>query len=340
MNNAIEVRMLKKVFLQRTSFKNFFFGKKKLTEALNGVSLDIEEGEIFGLLGPNGAGKTTLIKVLTTLVLPTEGTAKIHNYDVVRDEWKVRNIIGLIHSDERSFFWRLTGRQNLEFFAAIFGIPARSAKSRINEVIAYVDMEKHAENLFQNYSTGMKQRLAIARGLLNNPRILFMDEAMRAIDPISTRKIRDFIKTMVKERKNMTIIMATNRLDEATDLCDRVAILNNGYLVRCGGIGEIEAVSKGHVKYDIEVKNIGDGIIGQIRQMKRVLDCERMFSMNGAIGIAVTLDDEEESLHLVLQEIMRNQGYIVRCNRRETSFDESFSRLIAEFEAPRGKGLS
>jgi len=340
MKNAIEIRNLKKTFLQRVSFKNFFFGKKKLTRALNGISLDIREGEIFGLLGPNGAGKTTLIKVLTTLVLPTEGSATLHNYDVVRDEWKVRNIIGLIHSDERSFFWRLTGRQNLEFFAAIFGIPGRLAKNRINEVIAYVDMEKYAENLFQNYSTGMKQRLAIARGLLNNPRILFMDEAMRAIDPISTRKIRDFIKTMVKERKNMTIVMATNRLDEATDLCDRVAILNNGYLVKCGGIGEIEAVSKGYVQYDIEAKNLGDEVIGQIQQMERVRHCETMFSMNGTVGITITLDDEEESLHLVLQEIMRSQGYIVRCNRREASFDESFSRLIAGFEAHQGKGMS
>src|SRR3972149_9856561 len=140
---------------------------KKLTRALNGISFDIKEGEIFGLLGPNGAGKTTLIKMLTTLIIPTEGTAKVQGYDVVKDEWQVRNIIGLIHSDERSFFWRLTGRQNLEFFAAIFHIPGRLSKNRIAEVIAHVGLEKYADNLFYNYLTWMKQRLAIARGLFN-----------------------------------------------------------------------------------------------------------------------------------------------------------------------------
>jgi ABC-2 type transport system ATP-binding protein len=340
MKNAIETRNLKKVFLQRTGFKNFFFGKKKLTKALNGISLDIKEGEIFGLLGPNGAGKTTLIKVLTTLILPTEGTASIHDLNVVRDEWKIRNIIGLIHSDERSFFWRLTGRQNLEFFAAILKIPRRSAKSRIDEVIAHVGLEKHAETLFHNYSTGMKQRLAIARGLLNSPRILFMDEAMRAIDPISTRKIREFIIAMMRRKKNMTIVMATNRLDEAMDLCDRVAILHNGYLVKSGRIGEIEAISKRYVQYEIEAKNLGEEVIEQIRRMRWVRDCRHTFSMNGTAGITITLDTEEESIHPVLQNIMKNNGHIVSCSRKETSFDEFFSKIITEFKAQQGKDLS
>ena len=338
MKNAIEIRKLKKVFKQSISFMDLFLGKKKLTRALNGISFDIKEGEIFGLLGPNGAGKTTLIKMLTTLIIPTEGTAKVHGYDVVKDEWQVRNIIGLIHSDERSFFWRLTGRQNLEFFAAIFHIPGRLAKIRIDEVIAHVGLEKYADNLFYNYSTGMKQRLAIARGLLNSPRILFMDEAMRSIDPVSTQKIREFIKTMIRERNDMTIIMATNRLDEATSLCDRVAVLNKGDLVKCGSIGEIESVAKGSIQYEIEAKNLREEVIVQIRQINWVRDCKKTFHMNGKVGITITLDTEEESIHMVLQEIIRNGGYIVRCDRRGPSFDESFNRIIAEFEGSQGGG--
>jgi ABC-2 type transport system ATP-binding protein len=226
MKNAIEIKNLKKVFKQHTTLKNLILGRKRLTTALNGISIDIKEGEIFGLLGPNGAGKTTLIKVLTTLVFPTKGAASVCGHDVIKDEWKVRKIIGLIHSDERSFFWRLTGRQNLEFFAAILQVPGELIKNRIDEAIAHVELQKDADNLFYNYSTGMKQRLAIARGLLNRPRILFMDEAMRSIDPISTQKIRKFIKTKIREKQGVTIVMATNRLDEATDLCDRVAILH------------------------------------------------------------------------------------------------------------------
>jgi ABC-2 type transport system ATP-binding protein len=332
MKNTIQIRGVKKVFKQYTSPKNVVFGRSALTKALNGISINIREGEIFGLLGPNGAGKTTLIKVLTTLILPTEGTATICGYDIINDGRQVRNIIGLIHSDERSFFWRLTGRQNLEFFAAIYKIPKRIAKSRIDEVIAQVGLQNHAENLFHNYSTGMKQRLAIARGLLNRPRIMFLDEAMRSIDPISTRKIREFIKTMVKKKKGITVVMATNRLDEAADLCDRIAILNRGKIIKCGGIQGIDEVFKGSIQYEIVVKNIKHDVIEQIRRMRWIHDCKKMHNSDGKIGIMVTLDEEQVSIHLVLKEIIENDGYIIRCDRREPSLDESFDRIITEFE--------
>lgn len=336
MENAIEINNLKKVFKQTASLKNLILGRKRLTTALNGISIDIKEGEIFGLLGPNGAGKTTLIKVLTTLVFPTKGTATIFGHDVVKDEWNVRKIIGLIHSDERSFFWRLTGRQNLEFFAAVLQVPRKLIKNRIEEAIAHVGLQRDADNLFHNYSTGMKQRLAIARGLLNRPRILFMDEAMRSIDPISTQKIREFIKTKIRAKQGVTIVMATNRLDEAADLCDRVAILNRGELVKCGSLGDIEAVTKESIQYEIEAKNLTDDVIEQIRRLRWIHDCKKTFHMNGKTGIMITLDTEDESIHLVLQAIMRNNGYIVRCDRREPSFNESFDRIIKQFEAHRG----
>jgi ABC-2 type transport system ATP-binding protein len=245
----------------------------------------------------------------------------------------VRSIIGLIHSDERSFFWRLTGRQNLEFFAAIFRIPRSLAKSRVEEVIAHVGLQKHAGNLFHNYSSGIKQRLAIARGLLSSPRILFMDEAMRSIDPISTRKIRTYIKEMIQERKDMAIVMATNRLDEAENLCDRVAIFNKGNLLKCVGIREMEAFTKGSVQYVIEAKNLNDEIIEQIRRMRWVRDCKKTFHMNGRVGIVTSLDSEEEGIHPILQLIMRNRGFIVKCNRRESTIEESFTRIIEEFDA-------
>jgi ABC-2 type transport system ATP-binding protein len=333
MKNAIEIRKLKKIFQQHRGFLSLFLGKKKLTRALDGVSFNIKEGEIFGLLGSNGAGKTTLIKVLTTLVIPTEGTAKVYGCDVVRDERQVRDMIGLINSDERSFFWRLTGRQNLDFFAAILHIPKRWVKRRINEVIDQVGLEDHADNRFYNYSTGMKQRLAIARGLLNSPRILFMDEAMRSIDPISTQRIRELIKKMIRERTDMTIVMATNRLDEAKDLCDRTAILHKGNLLRYGTIKEIEALVTGSTQYEIEAKNVREEVLERIRQIRWIHGCKKIFHMNGKVGITITLDREEESIHMVLQEIVSNGGYIVRCSRREPSFDESFHRIITEFQS-------
>lgn len=338
MGNAIEIRDLRKVFSEHKSLKSLLLRQSTLTKALNGITLDIREGEIFGLLGPNGAGKTTLIKILTTLILPTAGTATVYGHDIVRDEQKVRNTIGLIHSDERSFFWRLTGRQNLDFFAAIFKMPARTAKARIDEVIEHVGLQEHADNLFHNYSTGMKQRLAIARGLLNSPRVLFMDEAMRAIDPISTRKIRDFIRAMVRKRNGTSIIMATNRLDEAADLCDRVAILNKGTLVKCGTIQEIEEVASGAVQYEIDAMNLNDTVIAAILSIRKIHDCRKRYAENGKVGITVTLDSEEETIHMVLQEIMKNNGHILRCDRRETSFEESFDKIIRDAETRRREG--
>jgi ABC-2 type transport system ATP-binding protein len=323
---------LKKIFKQHTSLKNLVLGRKKTTTALNGISIDIKEGEIFGLLGPNGAGKTTLIKMLTTLILPTEGKAAVFGFDVVKDQWFVKNSIGLIHSDERSFFWRLTGRQNLEFFAAIYHLPERVAKERIDEMLALVELEEHQNTMFQLYSTGMKQRLAIARGLLSRPKILFMDEPMRSIDPISTQKIREFIRNKALELIKGAIVIATNRLDEAASLCDRVGIFNKGHLVACGSIKEINIDVKPAIQYELEIKNIGNDVIDRIGRMEWVTNCEKKAHVNGRMDIVLNLTSEEESLHHVLEEIIKSKGYIQKCVRKQPSFEDAFTRIIKKFE--------
>jgi ABC-2 type transport system ATP-binding protein len=332
MKYAIEIRNLKKVFKQHTSLKNFVLGQRKITNAVNGISIDIKEGEIFGLLGPNGAGKTTLIKMLTTLILPTEGTATVCGYDVVQDQWHVKNSIGLIHSDERSFFWRLTGRQNLEFFAAIYHLPRKLAKERIDELLGLVELEEHAGTMFQNYSTGMKQRLAIARGLLSRPKILFMDEPMRSIDPISTQKIRRFIRDKALNLIKGAIVIATNRLDEATSLCDRVGIFNKGQLIASGSIKEINLAEKQFVQYELEIKNLSDDVIARIGEMESVLKCEKKAQVNGRMDIMLNLASEKESLHPVLEEIVRGHGYIEKCVRKQPSFEDTFTNIIKQFE--------
>ncbi|UEC42610.1 MAG: hypothetical protein METHAR1v1_740008, partial [Methanothrix sp.] len=148
-----------------------------------GVDLLIRKGEVFGILGPNGAGKTTLIKILCTLVLPTAGAAKVNGYDVVRESGRVRDSIGLVTTDERSFYWRLTGRQNLEFFASLHNFYSDDGREIVEELLEVVDLKDAADVRFLNYSAGMKQRMAIARGLLNDPAVLFMDEPTRSLDP-------------------------------------------------------------------------------------------------------------------------------------------------------------
>jgi ABC-2 type transport system ATP-binding protein len=337
MTNVIEVRNLKKVFKLHTTLKNLILGRKKMVTALNGISLDIREGEIFGLLGPNGAGKTTFIKMLTTLILPTEGNATLCGYDIVRDQWQVKNSIGLIHSDERSFFWRLTAKQNLEFFAAIYQLPSKVSRKRIDELLALVGLEEHANTWFQNFSTGMKQRLAIARGLLSMPKVLFMDEPMRSIDPVSTQKIRQFIRNKALEHIKGAIIIATNRLDEAVSLCDRVAIFNKGQMIKSGTIDDMNLAAKEYIQYELQVRNISNEVIDRICRMPWVLNCEKKTHGNANMGLVLDLTSEEESLHLALKEIIRSKGYIQKCIRKQPSFEDTFIDLIKEFKSSESK---
>jgi ABC-2 type transport system ATP-binding protein len=328
MSIAIEVKNLKKTFKRRRTVKEAFLGRHSTVTALEDLNLQIRDGEIFGLLGPNGAGKTTLIKVLSSLVLPASGQALVYGFDVIKDVKSIRSVIGLIHSDERSFFWRLTGRQNLEFFAAILQVPKRQTKKRIDELLQLVNLVRDADTMFHSYSTGMKQKLAIARGLLNNPRILLMDEAMRSIDPISTGRIRTFIREEILDMVGGTIVIATNRLDEAADLCDRVAILNKGRLVACGSTEKLVEGHQRHVQYELRVSNIHDHVLEDIRHKPDVCELAVKTVDNGRMDLIVNLSSEENALHGVLEDVVRSGGYIQRCSRIDSSFDAVFEKIV------------
>ncbi|MBN2134868.1 MAG: ABC transporter ATP-binding protein, partial [Acidobacteria bacterium] len=188
MSLAITSRNLTKIFPSTSGYRDLLpFRKRRYTTAVQDVSLNIKEGEFFGLLGANGAGKTTLIKLLCSLVIPTSGSAGIFGHDILKEEQAVKKLVGLVSSEERSFYWRLTGRENLEFFAALYHLDISQAGRRIDELLRIVGLDKHADVRFQGYSTGMRQKLAIARGLLSEPKILFVDEPTRSLDPVSAR---------------------------------------------------------------------------------------------------------------------------------------------------------
>jgi ABC-2 type transport system ATP-binding protein len=192
---AIEARGLEKTFRKRRSVRELLsrpFAASEQVRALRGVDLEVREGEIFGLLGPNGAGKTTLLKILSCLVLPDRGSAKVAGHDV-EDERRVKPEIGLVNTDERSFYWRLNARENLSFFAVLYGVPRNRRAARIDELLARVDLLDAADRPFSGYSSGMKQRMAIARALLHDPPILLMDEPTRSLDPSSQLGLRRFI---------------------------------------------------------------------------------------------------------------------------------------------------
>jgi ABC-2 type transport system ATP-binding protein len=216
-------------------------GKKDVLTTLDGVNLRVKEGEVLGLLGPNGAGKSTLIKILCTLILPTEGNAYVNGYDVVKEGQKARSSIGFITTDERSFYWRLSGRENLQFFATLHNLPQVLVKARVEELLDVVHLKNRADEPFLNYSAGMKQRMAIARGLLNDPTVLFMDEPTRSLDPGAAKSLRDFIKEHIVGEKGKTVFISTHQLDEAEQLCDNIAILDEGRIKVQGSPAELKS---------------------------------------------------------------------------------------------------
>ncbi len=223
---AIEVRDLVRVFESR---KGFLFNEVNRTQALKGVDLTVEPGEIFGLLGPNGAGKTTLVKILSTLLLPTSGTARVLGHDVARDADWLRPRIGLVLGGERGVYTRISGRENLRYFADLYGVPPGEREPRIQAVLERVDLASAADRRVEEYSRGMKQKLHIARGILHRPSILFLDEPTIGLDPKSARETRKLVRSL--EGDGVTILLTTHYMFEAEELCPRLAVLSKGRIV-------------------------------------------------------------------------------------------------------------
>ncbi len=203
------------------------YNKKVL--AVDHVNLRIYKGEIFGFLGPNGAGKTTTIKMLVTLLQPTEGTAFVNGFNILTEPHEVRKNIGIVFQ-EPALDLQLTGKENLDFHARIYGLKRDERKKRINEVLELVNLKDKADILVKNYSGGMKRRLEIARGLMHYPNVLFLDEPTLGLDPQSRRAIWDYIKE-INKRENVTVFLTTHYMDEAEYLCDRVAIIDHGKIL-------------------------------------------------------------------------------------------------------------
>jgi ABC-2 type transport system ATP-binding protein len=201
---------------------------RRTTTALDGLDLRVEPGRAFCLLGPNGAGKTTLIKVLSTLVLPDGGRAAVDGHDVERDPGPVKRAIGYALNDERGFYWRLTGRQNLEFFGALHGLRGGAGARRIEEVLRLTGLEAAADNRFNAYSTGMRQMLAFARALLADAGVLLVDEPTRSLDPLAADRVRSFLRRELVEAGGKTVFWATHDLAEAAAYAHEVAIISRG----------------------------------------------------------------------------------------------------------------
>ena len=254
----IEIHDLRKVFTQnvgKTSIWRKMIGRPETTDlvAIDGLSLDIREGEFFSLLGPNGAGKTSTVKILCTLLLPDGGSCRVAGMDVVRNAREIRRLIGVSIRGERSVYWRLTGRQNLEYFASLYGIRGSAARTRVEEVSRVVGLADRIDDYVERYSMGMKQRLAIGASLVHRPTILMLDEPTIGLDPHGARALRSLIKEELCEKEGVTVLYTTHYMQEADDMSDRVAIIHHGRKVAEGTPSEMRAAAGDNRVVEMEV---------------------------------------------------------------------------------------
>lgn len=234
---AVEVEQIRKSFVVRKGW--LWKREKSIFTAVDGVSFGIPRGTIMSLLGPNGAGKTTTIKMLSTLLLPDGGSARVLGHDVVRDERQVRRVLGTVLPGERTLFWKLTVRENLEYFAGLMGLRRAWARGRIETLLTGFDLRDKADTLVEKLSTGLRQRAVLCRALLADPEVLLLDEPTLGLDPVAARSLRDLIRRIRLEGK--TILLTTHYMYEADELSDRVGIINGGRLVAEGTPAELKA---------------------------------------------------------------------------------------------------
>ncbi|MBM4056414.1 MAG: ABC transporter ATP-binding protein [Planctomycetes bacterium] len=304
--------------------------QKKESTALCDVNLRIKKGELFGLLGSNGAGKTTLIKIFCTMVLPTSGITRINGLDVLHNGKKIKKIIGYVICDERSFYWRLTGRQNLKFFAKLNNVPRSVMETKINDLLSFMDLSHEADRMFKDYSTGTRKKLAIARGLLTNPDILFMDEPTNALDPITAQKIRIFIREKLVNEMKKTVVFATHNLHEAEELCDRIAFIHRGKVKITGTVEEIKRMVRAEKHYVVELKKPETALLKKIFAfplVKEIISISDLTETN-TVEIEINTKNGSESIFHIIKHIIDIGGNVCSFYQKELSLANLFSRII------------
>ncbi|MGI0128898.1 MAG: ABC transporter ATP-binding protein [Thermoplasmata archaeon] len=250
------------------SRKGFLFREVTRTEALKGVDLTVEAGSIFGLLGPNGAGKTTFVKIVSTLLLPSEGRALVLGHDVTKETAWLRPRIGLVLGGERGLYNRVNARENLRYFADLYGVPLHEKEERITAVLERVDLSASADRRVEEYSRGMKQKLHIARGILHRPQVLFLDEPTIGLDPKSAREIRKLIRALVTD--GVTILLTTHYMFEAEELCPELAVMSKGRIVARDTIAGLRHLVGGDRTLEAEAYGFEDPEVERLRRLPGV----------------------------------------------------------------------
>jgi ABC-2 type transport system ATP-binding protein len=323
MNSETVIECKDLVRIYRSSDR--FLKKKRETLAVNNISFEVRRGELFGMLGPNGAGKTTTIKMMTTLLLPTSGQVKVLGHDVAKDPFAVRKRIGLVLGGERGLYTRVTARQNLRYFADLYAVPMNIREKRINDLLERVDLKERADTRVEDYSRGMKQRLHLAKGLINDPEVIFLDEPTIGLDPEAALDARGMIKELVREGK--TLLLTTHYMYEADELCDRIAVINKGKIVALDTPKGLKSLVKDLCIIEVE----GFGITDK--------DTEMLRSLPGVKAVSATMNEDKQVLRVQVVDASEmltpvanklGESKVIGVRVKEPTLEDAYLWLVKE----------
>jgi ABC-2 type transport system ATP-binding protein len=303
--------------------------------ALDGVDLDVEPGEYFGLLGPNGAGKTTLIKILTTLLLPTSGTARIAGFDVVHETAKIRRVINMVAGGEQSGYGLLTVREQLWMFSQFYGLPQRDGWRKVDELIEVTGLAEQRDQKVRTLSTGQRQKLNFARGLLNDPWVLFLDEPTLGLDVAAARDLREHTLSWKAGAPGRTLLLTTHYMVEAEQLCDRIAIVDRGRILALGTPAELRRRVQAESIFRIELDRLPEvggletiaGLPGVLSAVRTDDDADGDGAGADRVALKLALADDS-ALTSVVTAVADRGSHLVGLAKSEPSLEDVFVELV------------
>jgi len=331
---AIETENLGRIYRIRGNKKEKKIHKELI--ALADVNLQIERGELFGLLGPNGAGKTTLIKVLTTLLAPTSGRARVAGHDVLDQAARVRPLINMVSGGESSGYGLLTVRENLWMFSQFYGVPSKEAYRRIDELLRRVGIYDRRHTKSADLSTGLRQKMNIVRGFMTDPQVLFLDEPTLGLDVGASREVRGLIREWLDQDKSRTLLLTTHYMVEADELCDRVAIINQGRVLACDSPSALKLRLQKDALFEIDTSPLNGLPVGKLETLPGV----RKVTLQEADGSA-TLNfilQEEAALAGVINTLTQANIQLLKFSKHEPTLEDVFVDLVGHSMAEMEKG--